>query len=155
MSGVLYRAFDSDDALLYVGATTKPGQRLYAHGHDKDWWTEVDRITLEHFPTREDAFAAESQAIDLEQPRYNLSRPRRVLTSEEIARRQAAREERDREWQERRDEEEATLWSPGDRVACTNCGRTPFRLPLGVLIVETDCPTCGVPGLELIERAAA
>lgn len=75
MSGYLYRAFDADGDLLYIGATFDAGQRLAAHADRSEWFADVERITLEHFDTREDAFAAELVAIRDEEPRFNLARP--------------------------------------------------------------------------------
>lgn len=71
MKGVVYRAFAADGELLYIGATVNPGARLHAHGRDRDWWTEVASITLEHHASRDAAFAAERRAILGERPRYN------------------------------------------------------------------------------------
>lgn len=75
MNGVVYRAFSTDGELLYVGSTMHPAERLEAHGRTEDWWTEVSRVTLEHFPSREAALAAEGCAITAENPRYNRRRP--------------------------------------------------------------------------------
>jgi hypothetical protein len=68
----LYR-FWSADVLLYVGITVDPGNRWRAHMGEKPWWTQVDKITLESFPTRRDALMAETIAIRHESPLYNIS----------------------------------------------------------------------------------
>lgn len=145
MSATVYRAYSADDELLYVGATTQPGQRLAAHGRSKDWWREVATIKLAHFPSPALAQAAEREAIQNENPRYNLSRPGRPVDAETIERRRLAREARDEEL--RRQSEAA--WFTNRRVRCANCGARPSTLPKGELLDDLDCPTCGVPGLEL------
>lgn len=71
MSATLYRFFDGDDNLLYVGCSLTWPTRLAAHEREKDWWENVTRVTLDHFPTREIAAEAEVAAITHEGPRYN------------------------------------------------------------------------------------
>lgn len=73
---VLYRFFDSEDRLLYVGITCRPGVRFSEHSKEKTWWIEVDRITLEKFESRDELFNAEQVAIEKENPIYNVQRPR-------------------------------------------------------------------------------
>ncbi|TPW95705.1 GIY-YIG nuclease family protein [Mycolicibacterium fortuitum] len=68
---VLYRIFDSDDSLLYVGATTNPALRFGAHSSVQPWWHTASKITLEHFPGASELAAAEVQAIRTEHPRFN------------------------------------------------------------------------------------
>lgn len=67
----LYRFYDRSDVLLYVGITVDPGARFKKHGGDKEWWTEVDRINIEHYATRREALDAEKKAIKEEQPLHN------------------------------------------------------------------------------------
>jgi len=68
----LYRHFDSADVLLYVGISGSPGRRFDQHAGEQSWWSEVARTSMEHYPSRTDALAAERQAITAEQPRYNV-----------------------------------------------------------------------------------
>lgn len=76
-SQVLYRFWNLADELLYVGITAKPWERWKQHRGDKPWWSEVAKVTLETFATREDVRAAELEAIRNERPRYNIaSRPK-------------------------------------------------------------------------------
>ncbi|MFE2710592.1 GIY-YIG nuclease family protein [Streptomyces mirabilis] len=68
----LYRFFDANGALLYVGITKNFGQRWVSHAKKKPWWPKVQRHTAEWFDTRREAEAAEKQAVVSEGPKYNL-----------------------------------------------------------------------------------
>jgi len=67
----LYRFFGADDLLLYIGITNSVPRRFDQHG-DKPWWTQVERSTLEHYPSRREALAAEKAAIQAEKPVWNV-----------------------------------------------------------------------------------
>lgn len=68
----LYRFWNAEGHLLYVGLTVDPGARWKAHGREKSWWTEVVTVTLEWFPDRDSVEIAEIKAIREEKPRYNV-----------------------------------------------------------------------------------
>lgn len=68
----LYRLFDSEGALLYVGVAGNPGRRWEQHAGEKPWWGLVARTTLQHFEHRQDALVAELEAIRNEDPIYNI-----------------------------------------------------------------------------------
>ena len=72
----LYRFFDSDGALLYVGITVNLPARLSRHRDEKEWWVDVVRVSIEWFPDRDSVLAAEKAAIRSEQPRYNIQHNR-------------------------------------------------------------------------------
>ena len=69
----LYRLYDTDDRLLYVGIANNPERRWKQHAYEKAdlWWHEVTDKTVEWFESREKAAAAEIIAIRAEYPRYN------------------------------------------------------------------------------------
>lgn len=69
----LYRMFAEDGRLLYVGISSRAAARWEQHRHDKPWWSEIARISVEHFPTRDKALAAELVAIRGEQPQHNVA----------------------------------------------------------------------------------
>lgn len=69
----LYRLYDNNGELLYVGITNKPNHRFGQHRRTKPWWPRVARKELKWFSTTEDASKAEKKAITEEEPRYNLS----------------------------------------------------------------------------------
>lgn len=78
---ILYRMYDADDRLLYVGMTINPHLRLKQHRVQQSWWGDVNSITLTHFDTRAALADAERLAIVNERPRWNVVRyqgPRRV-----------------------------------------------------------------------------
>ena len=73
----LYRFFNWHGELLYVGITLDPGSRFKAHRKDKPWWTQVNSITLEHFPDRASVERAEIEAIKAEKPIHNVAHNQR------------------------------------------------------------------------------
>ncbi len=68
----LYRCYDRDGALLYVGASILPCTRTMCHAASKEWQYDIARITLEWFSTRPKALAAERRAIREEKPMKNV-----------------------------------------------------------------------------------
>lgn len=71
---ILYRLFNADGDLLYIGITTNPGVRFAEHRLTKSWWGDVATTTLEHFPSRAELEQAEAQAIAREAPKRNMVR---------------------------------------------------------------------------------
>jgi predicted GIY-YIG superfamily endonuclease len=71
MDECLYRFFDKNDNLLYVGISSNWKQRLSQHYKESDFHYEATKITLEHFNTREEVEEAEKLAILVEKPKYN------------------------------------------------------------------------------------
>lgn len=67
----LYRMYNAKGALLYVGITCTP-KRFGDHRRTQRWWRYVRRVDVEHFKTREEARAAEVEAIRVESPRHNI-----------------------------------------------------------------------------------
>ena len=68
----LYRFYDADDVLLYVGISERGPERWKAHRKGKPWWTDVARTTTEHYDTRQQALDAERAAIIAEKPLHNV-----------------------------------------------------------------------------------
>lgn len=68
----LYRHFDKDGDLLYVGISLSAVARLKQHMDHSRWANEISRIEIEQFPTREAALFAELKAIQSEKPRHNI-----------------------------------------------------------------------------------
>ena len=70
----LYRLFDRRGALLYVGITSNLTRRMYHHKSIQPWWLDVHRTEAVIYPTKTDAFEAESEIIRSERPRHNHCR---------------------------------------------------------------------------------
>lgn len=85
----LYRLYDCDDQLLYVGIAYHPPKRFAEHEGDKPWWPQVARRDIEWIASRAEAEGAERCAIAAEAPRYNgihnIGRPIAAEVSAEAA----------------------------------------------------------------------
>lgn len=72
----LYRAYNAEDELLYIGITDNPRRRFAEHKRDESWWAEeVDEAAIEVTWRQDEATARaeEQQAIKDELPRYNTT----------------------------------------------------------------------------------
>lgn len=70
----LYRFFNSNNELLYVGITNNPFNRFSGHSKDKNWFSEIAYSTFEHYPNRLAVDKAETAAIKAEKPKYNKAK---------------------------------------------------------------------------------
>lgn len=73
----VYRCYDAQRRLLWIGSTKRFQQRIQSLPHDYDrrnWWHEVVDIQPERYPTISLARAAETRAIRAENPLYNKRR---------------------------------------------------------------------------------
>ena len=70
----LYRFYDGNDELLYVGITKFFEPRLKQHYRNAEWFFDTAFVRLEHFATRQEVEMAESYAIKNENPRYNIAK---------------------------------------------------------------------------------
>jgi predicted GIY-YIG superfamily endonuclease len=68
----VYRLFDTEDDLLYIGVSDQFGARWHQHAKVQPWWRDVDHQTITWFDTRDEALATETAAIKAEQPLYNI-----------------------------------------------------------------------------------
>ena len=71
----LYRHYDKDRTLLYVGISLSSIQRLGQHKDNAHWFSQISIVEIEHFETRKEASDAEKIAISKENPLHNLYRP--------------------------------------------------------------------------------
>lgn len=70
---ILYRCFDSDGGLLYIGITGDPGNRFAVHECVTPWWLDVARIDQDgDHASRSELEEAERAAIRAEHPFYNV-----------------------------------------------------------------------------------
>ena len=67
----LYRHFDSNGTLLYIGISLSTLNRLGQHKDNSHWFNSISNITIEKFNTREEALLAEKDSIINEKPYYN------------------------------------------------------------------------------------
>lgn len=67
----VYRCYNAQGELLYVGETNWPKDRMRHHERDKPWWPEVDRIDIVWYGSYREALDAEAAAIAAELPRWN------------------------------------------------------------------------------------
>lgn len=67
----LYRLFDAEGRLLYIGIAFNPDSRWAGHAASKSWWLDVAEKRIEWHETRSKAVAAERAAIAAELPLYN------------------------------------------------------------------------------------
>ncbi|MEL7299347.1 MAG: hypothetical protein AAFM92_03095 [Pseudomonadota bacterium] len=72
MKHALYRHYDAEGALLYVGITCDLECRTSEHASRSEWASEVARTVTEYALSREHALALENVAITFEQPKYNV-----------------------------------------------------------------------------------
>ena len=71
----LYRHFDKDDVLLYVGISLSAINRLQQHRDHSGWFADIARVDIVPFDSRVQVLEAERAAIKEECPVYNMQRP--------------------------------------------------------------------------------
>lgn len=71
----LYRHFNADGVLLYVGISLNAVQRLSQHRFGAKWFVQISRVDVEWLDDRASALAAEAIAIAQEDPVWNMARP--------------------------------------------------------------------------------
>lgn len=72
MDAILYRWWDADGKLLYVGKSVSLYARIAAHRRKSEFFREAATMTLERFASPEDLSKAEITAIRAERPAYNV-----------------------------------------------------------------------------------
>lgn len=87
MSAAVYRMFDADDRLLYVGQTTNIGQRLLTHQSVASWFTAVRSIDVIHVGSRNEATALERELIASGRPLLNVQHADRRSMGRSVGRR--------------------------------------------------------------------
>jgi excinuclease UvrABC nuclease subunit len=68
----VYRVYDSEGSLLYVGMGNNPMNRWSSHAGRHAWWTEAASFRVEWYATREEAAGVEKTAIREEDPKHNI-----------------------------------------------------------------------------------
>lgn len=73
MSHTLYRAYDAGGDLLYIGLTTQFQARMIGHRSSSEWFALHTLVTtMDVGDDYAAARAAESAAILMDQPRFNI-----------------------------------------------------------------------------------
>ncbi|MFH8867145.1 GIY-YIG nuclease family protein [Streptomyces griseus] len=67
----LYRLYNAEGKLLYIGISQNPDVRWGQHSTTKPWWGDVEERKVEWHETRPLAAAAEVASIEAEQPLWN------------------------------------------------------------------------------------
>lgn len=67
----LYRMFDDQNNLLYVGQSIRLAERMHQHSKDKSWWPP-QRIEIEQYENANALNDAERQVIQTEKPLHNV-----------------------------------------------------------------------------------
>lgn len=70
---VVYRCYDADGALLYVGFTGNLRERRRIHKARFGWWADVAQVTSTRPTTKTAAIRYERMTIRAEQPTINVS----------------------------------------------------------------------------------
>lgn len=79
----VYRAYDQDGDLLYVGVTDELFSRIHQHKLSAAWWPQAHRIVWEQYATRIEAERAERYSIMELLPQHNRrDNHRRILAAE-------------------------------------------------------------------------
>lgn len=115
----LYRFYDADDHLLYVGISNNPESRWKGHRYSiKRWPSLVARRAVEWFDTRPEAESAETAAIRDEKPRFNGTHNfiKAAFTPEIWAEPVAGQRKREVIAARVRREIESANWAPGMRI---------------------------------------
>lgn len=67
----VYRYYDKNSILIYVGITSAATGRQRQHNMDKEWWKYVHHQSVEHFPDRAHAHKREVELINKFRPPFN------------------------------------------------------------------------------------
>lgn len=69
----VYRLFDAERTLLYIGMSKHPLRRVLEHMIRQPWRRSINSWTIEWHPDPDTAHAAEVEAIHSERPLWNIS----------------------------------------------------------------------------------
>ena len=80
----LYRLWNADGELLYIGISKSAMRRLTDHQKGKSWGDEVSQVTIENVATRAEAERLEADAIASERPKYNVTHAHKATNEERL-----------------------------------------------------------------------
>lgn len=99
----LYRYFDKNDRLLYVGISKSAPARLAQHIGVSHWAYQITRVNIEKYPNRAAARAAELQAIKNENPVHNIEGRRDGMSAFDARRADSTLDDLKRDWEDSHD----------------------------------------------------
>jgi predicted GIY-YIG superfamily endonuclease len=82
---VLYRWFDADGRLLYIGITNDLANRTEQHAESSEWFPFAAALTVWIYPDRASATSAETSAIKAEYPLFNIDKNEAVCASDRLS----------------------------------------------------------------------
>lgn len=88
----VYRLYDAEGALLYIGSSDNPEKRFARHRATQSWWPQVSRREVTWHPWRA-AWGVEAAAIWEERPKHN------VMSTQEYSAKASARQRANAETQ--------------------------------------------------------
>lgn len=68
----VYRSYDVDEYLIYVGITSRGYARSNEHAATSAWWPHVALQRIDHYASRREAEAVEAALIRAYRPPYNV-----------------------------------------------------------------------------------
>lgn len=68
----LYRCYDNENNLLYIGISLSAINRLSQHKSHSKWFDAIAKVDVEWFQDRDSAILAEMEAVRIEQPKFNV-----------------------------------------------------------------------------------
>jgi predicted GIY-YIG superfamily endonuclease len=71
MRHYVYRCYDADGDLLYIGCTQRLEVRMRVHEKQSQWYPDMVRMTVEEYSSVTAGFDAEAEAIGRENPYWN------------------------------------------------------------------------------------
>ena len=82
----VYRLYDAESALLYVGVSTSWTSQMPVHWRRDAWIRGVRTMQVEEFPSAKEANARAVAIVTAEQPRYNARPKRECVIDGEVVR---------------------------------------------------------------------
>lgn len=69
----LYKHWNANDELLYIGISLSAVRRLKSHLHRSEWFNQIATVTIQRLPTRRVALKEEARQIKICRPPYNTT----------------------------------------------------------------------------------
>lgn len=91
MANDLYRHFDEQGELLYIGISLSAMARLGQHKRTSEWVDQISTMTIEKYNSREELKVAEKLAVAHEKPKYNIKLQAKERSNKKRTRRQDER----------------------------------------------------------------